>query len=137
MEKSERTGRISSSQLNRTVPSVARWQVRKAETYIEANWDQPSTIEALARVTEPSARALFHSFRKARGYSPMDFAKRPGLDRARRMLAVADPLASVTTAAFGVGFSKLGHSCSYYRRAFGEAASVTLHRCLHTVDGGS
>jgi len=58
MEKSERTGRISSSQLNRTVPSAARWQVRKAETYIEANWDQPSTIEALARVTEPSALAL-------------------------------------------------------------------------------
>lgn len=109
--------------------SAAAWQVRRAEAYIEANWDQPLTIEALVLVTGVSARTLFHSFRKNRGYSPMDFVKRVRLDHARRMLQ-ADVSTSVTTVAFACGFGNLGHFSGYYRRAFGEMPSATLRNGL-------
>ena len=116
--------------LRRPARSAASWQVRRVEAYIEANWDQPLTIEALALVTGVSARTLFHSFRKSRGYSPMDFAKRIRLGHARRMLEEGDASTAVTTVAYTCGFGNLGHFSGYYRRAFGELPSATLRRSL-------
>lgn len=113
--------------LSRQLQLAAPWQVRQAEAYIEANWDQPLTIEALALVTGVSARSLFHSFRKARGYSPMDFVKRIRLDHARRMLRDGSG-ESVTAVAFACGFGNLGHFATYYRLAFGETPSATRQR---------
>jgi hypothetical protein len=55
-------------------PGVASWQVRRAEEYIEANWDRPVTLEDLAAVTGVSTFSLFRSFKKSRGYTPMQFA---------------------------------------------------------------
>lgn len=113
--------------LSRCLRSAAPLHVRRAETYIEANWDQPLTIEALSLVTGVSARSLFHSFRKTRGYSPMDFVKRIRLDQAKKMLSDGSE-ASVTAVAFACGFGNLGHFATYYRRAFGESPSETLKR---------
>ena len=39
--------------------AAAPWQVSHAEQFIEANWDQPMTIEALVAATGVSARSLF------------------------------------------------------------------------------
>lgn len=47
--------------LNGRSQSAAPWQVKRAEEYIEASWDQPLTIEVLAAVTGSSARSLFHA----------------------------------------------------------------------------
>ena len=113
--------------LNRRLRSVAPWQVRRAEAYIEANWDQPLTVEALAVATGVSARTLFYSFRKTRGYSPMEFVKRVRLDQARRMLSDGSGR-SVTAVAFACGFGNLGHFSTYYRLAFGETPSATRQR---------
>ena len=62
--------------LHGAVKTIVPWQVRAAEEYIDANWDKPITIEDLCRVTGASARALFKTFKQARGFSPMTFAKR-------------------------------------------------------------
>ena len=51
------------------------WQVRRVEQYIETYWDQPITIEILARATAASARSIFYHFRSCRGQSPMSFLK--------------------------------------------------------------
>ncbi len=112
------------------VLEAAFWQVRRAEAYIEANWEQPLTIEALALVAGVSARTLFHSFKKSRGYSPMDFVKRIRLNHARRMLQDTHNSTSVTDVAFTCGFGNLGHFSGYYRRAFGETPSATLRHGL-------
>jgi hypothetical protein len=60
--------------LEREALDAAPWQVRRAEEYIEANWQQPISLEALAEVSGVSAFSLFRAFKKSRGYSPMDFA---------------------------------------------------------------
>ncbi|MGN1288208.1 MAG: helix-turn-helix domain-containing protein [Bradyrhizobium sp.] len=110
--------------------AVASSQVRRAEAYVEANWEQPLTIEALALVAGVSARTLFHSFRKRRGYSPMGFVKRIRLNHARWMLQDQRNSTSVTDVALACGFGNLGHFSGYYRRAFGETPSATLRQAL-------
>ena len=107
---------------------AAPWQVRRAEQFIEANWDQPITVEALAAETNVSARSLFSAFRAGRGYSPMDFVKRVRLGRARQKLSRPDAESSVTTVAFECGFGNPGHFAKDYRESFGESPSETLRR---------
>jgi AraC-like DNA-binding protein len=108
--------------------ALAPWQVRRAEEYIEANWDQPITIEALSAAVNASARNLFRTFRQSRGCSPMAFAKRVRLAHARDMLRNGAANATVTDIAFACGFQNLGHFACDYRQAFGETPSQSLGR---------
>jgi hypothetical protein len=62
--------------LERQPPDIALMQVRRAEEYIEANWDQPISLEDLAAVTGVSMLSLFRSFKQNRGYSSLEFVKR-------------------------------------------------------------
>jgi AraC-like DNA-binding protein len=106
--------------------SAAPWQVRRAEEYIEGNWDQPITMEALAVVTNASARTIFHSFKESRGYSPMAFVKQVRLRHSREMLNQPSLETSVTDVAFACGFGNLGHFAKDYFECFGEHPSQTL-----------
>jgi AraC-like DNA-binding protein len=117
-----------SGQLNGEQPAVAPWQVRRAAEFIEANWDQPITIEALALITGTSARSLFASFRKSLGRSPMALVKQVRLQHAKEMLRLGGPGVSVTSVALDCGFSNLGHFAKDYYASFGELPSNTLKR---------
>lgn len=64
-------------------PDCAPWQVRRAEDYIEANWQEGITLEALSEVTGVSGFSLFRSFRKSRGYSPLQYASKVRSKRIR------------------------------------------------------
>lgn len=112
--------------LERGQPNVAPWQVHRAEEYIKAHWDQPVTIEILAGVTGASARSLFQTFRDSRGYSPIAFAKKTRLLRAREQLQTGGDTLMVTDVALACGFGNLGHFAKDYAAAFGEKPSVTL-----------
>jgi AraC-like DNA-binding protein len=114
--------------LNARPSSATPWQVRRVEEYIEANWDQPIAIEALAIVANASARSIFHSFREYRGHSPSNFVKQVRLRHARETLSRPTEETTVTRVAFDCGFGNLGHFASDYHRAFGETPSTTLNR---------
>jgi AraC-like DNA-binding protein len=102
--------------------------VRTVEEYVEANWDKPVDIEAMSRIAKVSARSLFRQFKNDRGYSPMDFAKRIRLDRAREMLERGSEGTSVTQVALRCGFQNPGHFARDFRLMFGELPSETLRR---------
>lgn len=68
--------------LEQEAPDCAPWQVRRAEDYIEANWQDGVTLEALAEVTGVSGFSLFRSFKMTRGYSPFEYASRMRSKRA-------------------------------------------------------
>jgi AraC-like DNA-binding protein len=108
--------------LRRTPP----WQVRRAEEFIEANWNRPLTIQMISAATGISIRSLFKCFRRARGYSPMAYVKRVRLMKARQMLTAPAENTSVTAVAFACGFDNPGHFAGNYRLAFGELPSQTL-----------
>lgn len=101
-------------------------QVRLAEEYIEAHWDKPITVERLADIAGVSARSIFSSFRKNRGYSPMVFVKQVRLRHARQMLISPEPGTTVARVATLCGFGNLGDFAKDYRTAFGELPSETL-----------
>jgi AraC-like DNA-binding protein len=112
--------------LRQEVRSASPQYVRRAEEYIEANWNRPISIDELVEVTNVSARSLFKSFRLTRGYTPMAFVKNVRLKHARAMLAAGVPQTTVTGVAFICGFGNLGHFAKHYRETFGEAPSDTL-----------
>ena len=114
--------------LDREPMGAAPWQVRRAEEYIEAHWDQPITVEALAVATGASARSIFHFFKASRGYGPMVFVKQVRLQHARHMLMMPDETTSVTSVAFDCGFTNLSHFAKNYGKCFGELPSETLNR---------
>lgn len=109
-------------------PSLSPRQVWLAESYIEANWDKPLTIEALSKEIGVGARSIFKAFRDFRGYSPMAFAKDVRLRRAREMLNLARPGDGVIAIAYRCGFQNHGHFARAYRSRFGESPSTTLAR---------
>lgn len=102
--------------------------VRTVEEFIEANWDKPIDIPAMARVAGISARSLFRQFKQDRGYSPADFAKKVRLERAREMLERSAEGASVTQIALKCGFQNPGHFARDFRLVFGELPSQTLRK---------
>lgn len=112
--------------LDGTPKGAAPREVRRVEEYVEHNWDQPITIEALALIANASVRSLFYAFQKSRGISPMTFVRQARIRRARAMLASGEPGTSVTSVALACGFSNLGHFAKYYRNAYGELPSATL-----------
>lgn len=114
--------------LERQPTGVAPRQVRRAEDYIEANWNQPIKIEDLAALTGTSARSLFRTFQKSRGCSPMMFAKQLRLRHARQLLRAPEKTTTVTDVAMACGFGSLGRFSKDYYRAFGELPSHTLKR---------
>jgi AraC-like DNA-binding protein len=114
--------------LFREPPASSLSAVKIVEEFIEANWDQPIDIEAMSAIAGISARSLFRQFKKDRGYSPADFAKRIRLDRAREMLERSEGNASVTEIALRCGFQNHGHFSRDFRLEFGERPSDTLRR---------
>lgn len=103
-------------------------QVRLAEDYIEANWNKPMSLEAIAAATEVSIRSLFRGFRHSRGYSPSEFLRQVRLRHARELLRRPHAPATVMEIAFACGFGDLERFSRDYCRAFGERPSQTLAR---------
>jgi AraC-like DNA-binding protein len=90
--------------LDRAPADASVAQIRRAEEYIEANWRQPITLEALAAETEMSAFELFRAFKNSRGYSPMEFADRVRLRHARELLHHADDVTAIAAVAAACSF---------------------------------
>jgi AraC-like DNA-binding protein len=119
-------------QLHRTPAETSPEHVKRAEEFIEANWNQPITMESLTQVTGVSARTLFRTFEKLRGYSPMAFVKKVRLDRAHAALSKPNDLTTVTGVALAHGFLNPGRFAHDYWTMFGELPSETLNRVYRT-----
>ncbi len=114
--------------LLREPPPAPSSAVRTVEEFIVANWDKPIDIDAMVAVAQVSARSLFRQFKRDRGCSPADFAKRVRLNHAREMLERSNQVSSVIQVALRCGFQNPGHFARDYRNSFGELPSVTLQR---------
>jgi len=117
--------------LGRPPGSAAPGKLRLAEDYIEANLDQPITLEDIARAAGTTARSLQMAFRQFRGTTPMGFLRDRRLDRAHQALMDARPGATVTDIASDWGFTHLGRFSQIYRARFGKSPSDTLRAALN------
>lgn len=112
--------------LERSVPAAAPWQVRRAESYIEANWDKPVTIEDIVTASGTSSRSIFRAFQHSRDYTPLQFLKQVRLRHAKRLLE--DPCSdlSVTDIAMACGFSDVSNFSKDFSRTFRVPPSMVL-----------
>lgn len=110
--------RDGSKLLEKKPPELAPRQVRNVEEYIEAHWDEALDYETLAAVSGASVRSLFRTFRTFRGYTPMEFARKIRLMRARKILAEADRSVSISTIAAWCGYSSLSVFSRDFARAY-------------------
>lgn len=110
---------------NQRMPNVAPRQVRRAESYMEAHWQHLITIDDLARISGASARSLFRTFQKYRGYTPLDFLRGVRLNQARRMLEVGEGV-SVTEVALTCGFGDISSFSRAFSAKFGMPPSAVL-----------
>jgi AraC-like DNA-binding protein len=109
--------------------------VSQAEEWIDAHLAEPIGIEEVATGIGVDAQALVRSFKRLRGQSPLRAILRRRLERARDALEAAEPGATVTEIATGLGFFELGRFAVRYREQFGERPSETLARRLNRIGG--
>ncbi|MBB6250146.1 AraC family transcriptional regulator [Nitrospirillum iridis] len=109
------------------VSGAAPWQVTRAEDYIEANADNPITLDDIVAATGASARSVFRAFAQYRDYTPMEFLKRTRLRRAHRLAESGGPL-TVTEIALSCGYGDLSRFSKDFLTAFGETPSTVLRR---------
>jgi AraC-like DNA-binding protein len=102
--------------------------VRKVEEMIEASWMKKTSAQELFKETGVSARVIYRTFQRHRGYSPMAFARTVRLRQANSKLRAADTGTTVTSVALACGFGSLGHFARQYREIFKEFPSETLER---------
>jgi AraC-like DNA-binding protein len=104
--------------------------VSQAEEWIDAHLAEPIGLEEVAAGMGVDAQALVRTFKRLRGQSPLRAILRRRLERARNALQSAEPGATVTEIATGLGFFELGRFAVRYREQFGERPSETLARRL-------
>jgi AraC-like DNA-binding protein len=108
-------------------PALPRDVVR-ALAWLRGHPQEPVRLDALAEVAGVAPRTLESHFRQFLGTTPLGWARRLRLARARRAFVASEGRASVTAVALDHGFPQLGRFAAEYARAFGERPSETLRR---------
>jgi AraC-like DNA-binding protein len=107
------------------VPPAA---VRRAVAFIDANPEQPITLDDIAAAAGVSGRALQYAFRRHYGTAPTGYLRRVRLERAHAELRDAIRGDGVTVAAVARrwGWSNPAHFAAAYQRQHGQLPALTL-----------
>src|SRR2546426_4648811 len=90
---------------------------RRVLEYMDAHFDEPLTLESLARVAGLSVHHFARAFRQSTGEPPHQFLLRRRIERATEMLK--QPELSLSEIALAVGFSDHSHFARHFRRLVG------------------
>src|SRR5262249_36071352 len=92
-------------------------RLHRGEEFIAASFDQPITIDEMARVACLSTNHFLRTFQQAFRQTPHQFLTTQRLERAKKMLLHTD--LPVTDICLSVGFESLGSFSSLFRRKLG------------------
>jgi adenylate cyclase len=105
----------------------------RALDWLRGHLSEPVQLDTLAEISGTRPRTLERHFRMFLGTTPLGWARRMRLVRARQALENAGPEGSVTDIALSNGFAQLGRFAAEYRRAFGELPSRTMLKGKRTI----
>ena len=94
-------------------------RLHRAKEFIAASFEEPVTIEEMARVACLSTNHFLRTFRQAFRQTPHQFLTAQRLERAQRLLLHTD--LPVTEVCLSVGFESLGSFSSLFRRMLGAS----------------
>ncbi|KAF7598859.1 MAG: AraC family transcriptional regulator [Candidatus Dactylopiibacterium carminicum] len=103
-------------------------RIAKAIRLLREQYDQPLSIEAIARGVHMSSSSLHHHFKAITSMSPLQFQKQLRLQEARRLLFVDD--LDIALAARRVGYESASQFSREYSRFCGNAPSRDKRRWL-------
>jgi AraC-like DNA-binding protein len=94
-------------------------RLHRAKEFIVASFEEPITIDEMARVACLSTNHFLRTFRQAFRQTPHQFLTAQRLERARKLLLHTD--LPVTDVCLSVGFESLGSFSSLFRRKIGAS----------------
>lgn len=100
-------------------------RLHRAKEFIAASFDQPVTIDEMARVACLSTNHFLRTFQQAFRQTPHQFLTTQRLERAQRLLLHTD--LPVTDVCLSVGFESLGSFSSLFRRKLGASPEKFRH----------
>lgn len=107
---------------------LAPRRLRRLRDYIEANLEQPLSLDELAAVVGISTSHLKTQFRHATGVPVHQYVIRRRVERARELLERGDlPISQV---ALEAGFAHQSHLARHMRRLLGVAPAALRRGCL-------
>jgi AraC-like DNA-binding protein len=92
-------------------------QIVRAIDWLQANLDQPASIDDLAGLTNMSKSSLHHHFKTLTTMTPVQYQKQLRLQEARRLMLLGD--IDAASAAHRVGYESPSQFSREYRRMFG------------------
>lgn len=116
-------------------PALPADLVRALE-WLRAHLSEPIRLEVLSQVAGTRPRTLETHFKMFLGTTPLGWARRMRLARARQELLNSGPQTTVTEIALSSGFSQLGRFAAQYRGAFGELPSATVKQAGRSSTDG-
>lgn len=117
--------------LNGDEPLAAPRSIRLAIDVIEEEAHLPLTVSSIAARCHVSVRSLQQGFRRHVGMTPMAYLREVRMRHAHQSLLESDPSASsVTSVAYGWGFTNLGRFAAAHADRYGEAPAETLRRSI-------
>ena len=103
-------------------------RIATAISHLEAHYDEPLNLDALAKLAHMSKRSFLRAFQAAVGSAPIAYLIKLRLNRAATLLRRAEE--DVTSAAFKAGFNDSNYFARQFRKAFGIPPSEYRKREL-------
>jgi len=96
--------------------------------YIRNNVGRPLTMSKMEELSNLTGRTLNYAFQQRFSCSPQEWQRAFLLDEAHKRLSLRDPLFSIKSLAYELGFSSANSFAAHYKRRFGELPSETASR---------
>ena len=106
-----------STEADRLVTGLARWQVKRVSEFIEANLSQSLHVADLASVARLSTSHFSSAFRRSTGESPFGYLRRRRIERAQQMMLLTD--LSLAEISLDCGLADQAHLTRIFRRVVG------------------
>ena len=100
-----------------TAPGGSTYRITEAIEWLRNDFNQPLSIEDIARELGMSVSGFHHHFRSLTAMSPLQFQKHLRLQEARRLM-LGEGL-DAASAGYRVGYSDASHFTREYKRLFG------------------
>jgi AraC family transcriptional regulator len=102
---------------------LARWQVKLALEYIDANLGSKLRLDEIAKLVGLSTCHFSRAFKVSRGFSPRAYIIMTRVNRAKRMMigTTREPICQI---ADDCGFADQAHLCRSFRRWVGISPAV-------------
>lgn len=110
---------------------LARWQARKAITYIDSHLECRLDVPILAKLVSFSKSHFSRAFKQSLGLPPMAYVKTRRLERAKALMTSTNQ--QLTEIAFICGFADQSHLIRSFRQAIGVSPGRWRRSNLKTV----